>query len=72
MSEFEKCLFPGMSSDQYRVLWVEHRDKVNEETGESRLELNFLSQMLKSTVVSVCSHSMQQPTSTVLSGLSRL
>ena len=41
MSEFEKCLFPGMSSDQYRVLWVEHRDKVNEETGESRLELNF-------------------------------
>ena len=42
MSEFEKCLFPGMSSDQYRVLWVEHRDKVNEETGESRLELNFL------------------------------
>ena len=31
-----------MSSDQYRVLWVEHRDKVNEETGESRLELNFL------------------------------
>ena len=42
MSEFEKCLFPGMSSDQYRVLWVEHRDKVNEEIGESRLELNFL------------------------------
>ena len=42
MANFEKCLFPGMSSDQYRVLWVEHRDKVNEETGESRLELNFL------------------------------
>lgn len=42
MADFEHCLFPGMSSDQYRVLWIEHRDKINEETGERRLELNFL------------------------------
>ena len=42
MAEFEACLFPGMSSDQYRVLWIEHKDKLNEETGERRLELNFL------------------------------
>lgn len=42
MADFEKCLFPGMSSDQYRVLWIEHKDKLNEETGERRLELNFL------------------------------
>ncbi|WP_171479354.1 hypothetical protein, partial [Acinetobacter baumannii] len=27
---------------QYRVLWIEHQDKLNEETGERRLELNFL------------------------------
>ncbi|PCN59328.1 relaxase/mobilization nuclease domain-containing protein [Acinetobacter sp. YT-02] len=42
MADFEHCLFPGMSSDQYRVLWIEHKDKLNEETGERRLELNFL------------------------------
>lgn len=42
MSDFEKCLFPGMDQDQYRVLWIEHKDKQNPETGESRLELNFL------------------------------
>lgn len=42
MVDFEQCLFPGMSPDQYRVLWIEHKDKVNEETGERRLELNFL------------------------------
>lgn len=42
MADFEHCLFPSMSSDQYRVLWIEHRDKINEETGERRLELNFL------------------------------
>lgn len=42
MADFEQCLFPGMSPDQYRVLWIEHKDKLNEETAERRLELNFL------------------------------
>lgn len=42
MADFEKCLFPGMNPDQYRILWIEHKDKVNEETNERRLELNFL------------------------------
>ena len=42
MSDFEKCLFPGMDQDQYRVLWIEHKDKKNPETGKARLELNFL------------------------------
>ena len=42
MDDFEKCLFPGMTKDQYRILWVEHRDKINPDTGETRLELNFL------------------------------
>ena len=31
-----------MDQSQYRVLWIEHQDKLNEETGERRLELNFL------------------------------
>lgn len=35
MDEFEKTLMPGLSSDQYQILWVEHKDK-------GRLELNFL------------------------------
>lgn len=42
MADFEKCLFPGLDQGQYRVLWIEHRDKVTEETGQQRLELNFL------------------------------
>ena len=42
ISDFEKCLFPGMTKDQYRILWVEHKDKLNTETGQTRLELNFL------------------------------
>ena len=42
MANFEKCLFPGMDQNQYRVLWIEHKDKINEETGRQRLELNFL------------------------------
>ena len=42
MRKFEQCLFPGMHPSQYRVLWIEHKDKLNEETGERRLELNFL------------------------------
>jgi hypothetical protein len=42
MADFEACLFPGLPQDSYRVLWVEHRDKLNIETGQTRLELNFL------------------------------
>ena len=42
MIAFEKTLFPGLRPDQYRILWIEHRDKKNEETGCKRLELNFL------------------------------
>lgn len=42
MRAFEQCLFPGMDESQYRVLWIEHRDKDNKETGKKRLELNFL------------------------------
>ncbi|MGF1873630.1 relaxase/mobilization nuclease domain-containing protein, partial [Photobacterium indicum] len=35
MSSFESALLPGLDSDQYACLWVEHRDK-------DRLELNFV------------------------------
>lgn len=35
MEDFEKTLCPGMSENQYNILWVEHTDK-------GRLELNFL------------------------------
>lgn len=42
MQDFEHCLFPGIEQDQYQILWVQHQDKVNPETGETRLELNFV------------------------------
>lgn len=42
MAAFEKTLFPGLTPDQYRIVWIEHKDKENAETGEKRLELNFL------------------------------
>ena len=42
MQNFEQALFPGMDLSQYRVLWIEHQDMKNEETGKRRLELNFL------------------------------
>ena len=42
MQNFEKTLFPGLEPDAYRILWIQHQDKLNEETGERRLELNFL------------------------------
>ena len=42
MQNFEACLFPGLEQDQYQILWVQHQDKVNQETGETRLELNFV------------------------------
>lgn len=42
MQNFEECLFPGLDKDQYQILWVQHQDKVNEDTGQTRLELNFI------------------------------
>ena len=36
MQDFEQALFPGMDQSQYCVLWIEHQDKLNEETGERR------------------------------------
>ena len=42
MQNFEECLFPGLEKDQYQILWVQHQDKVNQDTGETRLELNFV------------------------------
>ena len=42
MQNFEECLFPGLDQDQYQILWVQHQDKVNQVTGETRLELNFV------------------------------
>ena len=42
MQNFEECLFPGLDKDQYQILWVQHQDKVNPDTGETRLELNFV------------------------------
>ncbi len=42
MAAFEKTLFPGLTPDQYRIVWIEHKDKENAETGQKRLELNFL------------------------------
>lgn len=42
MQNFEKCIFPGLDQDQYQILWVQHQDKVNQDTGETRLELNFV------------------------------
>lgn len=42
MSSFENALFPCLDSNQYRILWIEHKDKTNDETGKKRLELNFL------------------------------
>jgi hypothetical protein len=41
MQNFEQCLFPGLDQDQYQILWVQHQDKVNQDTGD-RLELNFV------------------------------
>ena len=42
MQNFEQCLFPGLEKDQYQILWVQHQDKVNQDTGQTRLELNFV------------------------------
>ena len=42
MQDFERCLFPGLDQDQYQILWVQHQDKINQDTGQTRLELNFV------------------------------
>ncbi|WP_298064852.1 relaxase/mobilization nuclease domain-containing protein [uncultured Acinetobacter sp.] len=42
MQNFEECLFPGLDKDQYQILWVQHQDKINQDTGQTRLELNFV------------------------------
>lgn len=56
MQDFEACLFPGLEQDQYQILWVEHRDKFNQDKVDlnklpidekefdqkRRLELNFV------------------------------
>lgn len=42
MNDFEECLLPGLDKDQYSVYWVKHQDKKDPETGELRLELNFI------------------------------
>ena len=42
MQNFEQCLFSGLDQDQYQILWVQHQDKLNQDTGETRLELNFV------------------------------
>ncbi|MDG3558488.1 mobilization protein, partial [Acinetobacter bereziniae] len=42
IQNFEECLFPGLEKDQYQILWVQHQDKVNQDTGQTRLELNFV------------------------------
>lgn len=42
MQDFEKCLFPGLDPDQYHVLWIQHQDKINQDTEQTRLELNFV------------------------------
>ena len=42
MQNFEECLFPGLDRDQYQILWVQHQDKMNQDTGQTRLELNFV------------------------------
>lgn len=43
MKAFEKVLFPDLSLDEnFKILWIEHRDKDNHETNKKRLELNFL------------------------------
>lgn len=42
MQNFEQCLFPGLEKDQYQILWVQHQDKANQDTGQTRLELNFV------------------------------
>lgn len=42
LQDFEKAMFPGMQPDRYNILWVEHTDKPHPDTGQPRLELNFL------------------------------
>lgn len=42
MQAFENTIFAGLDGEQFNILWVEHTDKKNPDTGEPRLELNFV------------------------------
>lgn len=42
MQAFENTIFAGLDGEQFNILWVEHTDKINPETGKPRLELNFV------------------------------
>ena len=42
MQNFEQCLFSGLDQDKYQILWVQHQDKINQDTEQTRLELNFV------------------------------
>lgn len=39
---FENTIFAGLDGEQFNILWVEHTDKINPDTGKPRLELNFV------------------------------
>jgi hypothetical protein len=51
---------PGLDKDQYQILWVQHQDKVNQDTGETRLELNFVIPNVELSTGKRYSHSMRQ------------
>lgn len=42
MDDFEQCLLPSLDPAQYSCYWVEHTDKIDVDTKEKRLELNFV------------------------------
>lgn len=42
MDDFEHCLLPSLDPTQYSCYWVEHADKIDVNTNEKRLELNFV------------------------------
>lgn len=42
MQAFENTIFAGLDGEQFNILWVEHTDKINPDTGKPRLELNFV------------------------------
>lgn len=42
MDDFEHCLLPSLDPAQYSCYWVEHTDKIDVDTKEKRLELNFV------------------------------
>ena len=36
------AVYSRLDQDQYQILWVQHQDKINQDTGQTRLELNFV------------------------------